>query len=169
MADYAPTIVLDTQVVIDPNAVANEQQKIIVTAEGGTFTLTFGGKTTGNIKFNATPAEVVAALNALATISAGDVKVSGGPGDSTGSKPYLISFTGGLEDQDVSQVEATGTNLTATGTHTAVASTVAAGAGPTGTVIRALPPQGDATERVQPRAGISPKADRAAHASTYGD
>lgn len=168
MADYAPTIVLDQQVVIDPNAVANEQQKIIVTAEGGTFALKFGGKETAAIKFNATPAEVAAALTALSTIASGDVKVSGGPGDSTGSSPYLISFVGSLEDQNVAQVEAVGTNLTATGTHTAVASTVAPGVGPTGTVIRGTG-QADATERVQPRAGLSPKAFRAANAGSYGD
>lgn len=167
MADFTPTQILDTPVVIDPNAVANEVQKIVVTAEGGTFALKFGGKETAAIKFNAVPGEVATALAALSTIAKGDVTVSGGPGDSTGSKPYLITFTGGLEDKDVSQVEAVATNLTG-GTHTAVASTVTSGAGPANAVIRGTG-AADATEREGARAGESPKANRAANPSTYGD
>jgi len=53
---------------------------------------------TTNLPYNASAAEVEAALNALPSINfeGASVSVSGGPGDSSGSNPYLISFEGGL-------------------------------------------------------------------------
>jgi hypothetical protein len=53
--------------------------------------------TTANLTYNATAGEVQSALNALPSISAGggSVSVSEGPGDVTGSSPYLVSFDGG--------------------------------------------------------------------------
>ena len=46
---------------------------------GGTFTLSFGGQTTAAIPFNATAAQVQAALQALSSIGAGNVACAGGP------------------------------------------------------------------------------------------
>lgn len=46
---------------------------------GGTFTLTLGDQTTGNIDWDATSAEVQAALEALSNVDVGDVYVYGGP------------------------------------------------------------------------------------------
>jgi hypothetical protein len=75
---------------------ADETQSVAIFAEGGTFTLTFGGETTTPIAYNASPAAVESALNALASIGGvgAAVTVSGGPGDPTGSSPYLVTFGG---------------------------------------------------------------------------
>lgn len=62
--------------------VANERQSLTVTGgvpTAGTFTLTFGGQDTAALPFDATAAAVQAALEALGTIGAGNVAVTGGP------------------------------------------------------------------------------------------
>jgi hypothetical protein len=56
---------------------------------GGNFQLTYGGKTTGNIPYNETAANVQADLQALSSIGAGNVTVSGQNGG-----PYTITFGG---------------------------------------------------------------------------
>ncbi len=78
----------------------NEEQTIAITGSptGGSFTLSFGGETTAPIAFNATAAQVDAALEALSTIGAGNVACSGPdlPGGS-----IVVEFTGALAGQDV--------------------------------------------------------------------
>lgn len=62
--------------------VANERQTLTVAGgppTAGTFTLTFNGQATAPLAFNATAAQVRAALEALGTIGAGNVLVTGGP------------------------------------------------------------------------------------------
>lgn len=95
------------------NSANDEEQEVAVAATSGTFTLSFtdpfgGGNnsTTAALPFNASAAEVETALNGLATIAghAGSVSVSGGPGDSTGSSPYKVTFDGGLAGDDVPQL-----------------------------------------------------------------
>lgn len=49
---------------------------ITIDATGGTFTITYNAQTTAAIDWNATAAEVQAALEAISTISAGDILVS---------------------------------------------------------------------------------------------
>src|SRR5665213_3190506 len=76
-------------------------QKVIVNATGGTFTLTFEGQTTKPIAFDASaagPHSVESELDALSSIGGigGSVSVTGGPGDSTGSSPYLVTAGGTL-------------------------------------------------------------------------
>jgi RTX calcium-binding nonapeptide repeat (4 copies) len=51
-------------------------QQITVDATGGTFTLSYGGQTTGAIAFNATAAAVQTALTGLSTIGIGNATVS---------------------------------------------------------------------------------------------
>lgn len=63
------------------------------TPTGGNFTLTFNGQTTANIAYNATAAAVQTALQALSTVGAGNVTVTGGPGPGT---PYTFTFTNDL-------------------------------------------------------------------------
>jgi hypothetical protein len=63
-----------------------------VDATAGQFKLTFEGQQTGNIAFNATAAAVREALEALSNVAVGDVAVTGGPGDSGGTKPYVVTF-----------------------------------------------------------------------------
>ena len=55
----------------------NAVQLVTVSATAGTFTLTFSGATTAALAFNATAAQVQAALEALAPIGAGNVSVAG--------------------------------------------------------------------------------------------
>ena len=58
----------------------DEQQTVRVTnATGGTFTLTFNGQTTAPLAWNATAAQVDAALEALSNVGANNVQTSGGP------------------------------------------------------------------------------------------
>lgn len=57
----------------------NEKQRVTLTGPytGGTFTLTYSGQTTSAIAFDAAPAVVQTALEALSNIEPGDVYVSG--------------------------------------------------------------------------------------------
>jgi len=91
------------------NAKSNEIERITVKATGGTFTITYGGETTGSINYNASAAEVQAALEALADIEPGDVTVVGGPG---GSAPYTLIFGGKLAEQSVTPVTTDRSGLT---------------------------------------------------------
>lgn len=92
--------------IADPAAV-NEVESVTIDATGGTFTLTYGGQETDPIAFDASAADVQAALEALSTIAVGDVIVSGPDGG-----PYLVEFSGLLRYTDVSTMSATGTALT---------------------------------------------------------
>lgn len=83
--------------------------------EGGSgltsFTLTFGGQTTASIDDDATAAQVQAALEALSTIGAGNVEVTGGP---LATGPFSVKFVGDLANQNVAQMTATPTGGTGT-------------------------------------------------------
>jgi hypothetical protein len=67
----------------------NEVQLISVEASEGQFKLSFRGQTTGDLPFNATPAEVQTALRALSKIGSTGVNVSGTP------QAYKVTFAGG--------------------------------------------------------------------------
>jgi len=73
----------------------NEIQQITLLNDpaGGNLKLKYAGETTGNIKYNASAAEIDTALEALTAIPAGGVTCSGGP---LNEKPVLVQFTGGL-------------------------------------------------------------------------
>jgi hypothetical protein len=87
-------------------------------------------ETTGPIPFGATETELQAALEALPGIGSGNVTVTGGPGDATGTSPYMITFSGGpLQGNDIPQMTANATGLTE-GTKTATVATTVAGGGP---------------------------------------
>lgn len=85
----------------------NEVQLVTVVATGGTFTLKFLGQTTSALAFNATAAAVNTALEALSTVGAGNVAVTGAAGG-----PYTVTFGGTLAAIDVPQLIANGTSLT---------------------------------------------------------
>ena len=101
----------------DSDAGTSEVQTVTITGTptGGTFTLTFGGQTTAAIAYNATAATVQTALEALSTIRAGNVGVSGSAGG-----PYTVTFRGDLASQNVAAMTADGASLTG-GTSPAVA------------------------------------------------
>lgn len=97
----------------------DEVQVLTVGGAGLTsFTVTFGGQTTGAIAAAATAATVQTALEALSTIGVGNVLVTGGAGG-----PWTLTFRGTLADTDVAQVTATPTG----GTGTVTPSTTTAG------------------------------------------
>lgn len=68
--------------------------KVTVNATAGNWTITYSGQTTGNIAYNATASTVQTALEALSNLDAGDVLVTGGPGDNGGTTPYYIQLIG---------------------------------------------------------------------------
>ncbi len=65
------------------------------------------------VKFDSTANEMQQHFEGL--YGAGNVKVTGGPGDETGSKPYEITFIGQLADQHIEPVEAIPYGLTLPG------------------------------------------------------
>jgi hypothetical protein len=89
----------------------DEQQSLDVDAAAGTFTLAFEGATTDPLAFDASPAVVQSALEALVTIKPGNVNVTGGPGSPNAPNPYLITFSGDFSGADVSPLQADGSAL----------------------------------------------------------
>jgi hypothetical protein len=79
----------------------------------GTYTLTFGGQTTAAIAWDATAAQVQAALEALSTIGTGNVSVTGMSGGLTAA-PATITFINDLGYQDVGALTSTQSGLTGT-------------------------------------------------------
>ncbi len=81
----------------DDKPFADEVSEVRIRATSGSFALTFKGQSTAQLDFDASAAEVEAALNGLSTISegGGSVTVSGGPGDVSGADPYVVTFSGG--------------------------------------------------------------------------
>ena len=97
----------------DDKPFADEVQRVAIKAIGGTFTLRFGASTTTPLAFDASASDVQGALNALPQISgAGSVTVAGGPGDSDGTNPYVVTFGGGgLAGNDMPPLVIDGTQL----------------------------------------------------------
>jgi hypothetical protein len=87
----------------------------------GTFTLTYGGQTTGAIAYNASAAVVQAALEALTNIGSGNVLGGGGPLPGT---PVTITFQGALATTDVPLMTVNNAGLTG---GTVAAATTTAG------------------------------------------
>ena len=87
----------------------DEQQTVRVTnATGGTFTLTYNGQTTAPLAWNATAAQVDAALEALSNIGADDVQTSGGPVQTANVNVF---FRRALQQSDQNQMSADGAAL----------------------------------------------------------
>ena len=81
----------------------NDVQTLTITGTptGGTFTLTFGGKTTSAIAYNALASAVQTALVALSSIGTGNVVCTGGPLPGTG---VVITFQGALANANVGAI-----------------------------------------------------------------
>jgi NHL repeat-containing protein len=97
------------------NSAANEKVTMTVRAGAGYYRLRFTNLNTPSgpvedrtppIPYNAPASEVEAAINRMASINGvdGEVSVTGGPGDSTGSTPYVITFEGGVGGTDVTNI-----------------------------------------------------------------
>ncbi|OGF05209.1 MAG: hypothetical protein A2W00_04485 [Candidatus Eisenbacteria bacterium RBG_16_71_46] len=94
---------------------------------GGTFTLTYAGQETGNIAYNASGAEVEAALELLSTVLAGNVSV-------IGTRAYTLDLdtpTSGTFDLTFNGVSATGIayNVSASTLQTTLAALSTIGTG----------------------------------------
>ena len=94
---YAGKTVVDQGVlrILDPHAlgvVRSEIQNVQVLATTGSFALTFAGQTTAAVPFNATAAQVQAALNALPAIGKPEIQTVQVTGATTGS--YTLTFNG---------------------------------------------------------------------------
>lgn len=119
----------------------NEVQSL---TEGGagltSFTLTFGGNTTASIPASATVAQITAALQALPSIGAGNVYVTGPAGASNG--PWNVIFVNSLGNTNVATITSTPTG----GTGTLVVAVVTQGGGAAGSKPCALVPCPDFTD-----------------------
>jgi hypothetical protein len=93
---------------VSPGVASNAVQQLTVKASGGNFTLrreeplAAGKKETAALPFNVSHEALQSALEEL--YGAGNVAVSGGPGDAEGTHPYRIEFEGGLADQPVAKL-----------------------------------------------------------------
>lgn len=107
----------------------NEVQTVAVTGSptGGDFTLTFSGQTTAAIPFNATAAQVQAALEGLSNINVGDVAVTGGPLPGTA---VVVTFKGQYIGTDVATMTDTSSLTGGTTPDAGVTVTTAGGANP---------------------------------------
>lgn len=117
---------------IDDNAgpisatLTDEVQQLVITGTptGGTFTLTYAGQTTATIAYNASAADVQAALQALSNIADADVQCYGsGLPDGT----ITIHFSAALGATNVAAITSTD-SLTGGSTPATAISTLQAGA-----------------------------------------
>jgi flagellar capping protein FliD len=76
--------------------------------ESGTYTLTYEGQTTAAIDYNASPAAIQTALEALSTVNSGDITVGGG---ANGLADGDITFTFSNTLGDVSMISGDGDSL----------------------------------------------------------
>jgi PKD repeat protein len=92
---------------------SDEQQVVRTTnATGGTFTLSFKGQTTAPLPFNATGAQIDAALEALSTVGANNIQTSGAANASAGN--VNVFFRRALSRTDQPLMTADGSGLTGT-------------------------------------------------------
>ncbi len=91
----------------------DERQKVelVGTYSGGTFALSWdpggGTETTSGIAYNASAGTVQTALEGLASVSSGDVSVSGAAGG-----PWYVTFEGSYSETDVALMSIDGSSLT---------------------------------------------------------
>ncbi len=83
----------------------SEVQQITVSAAAGQFKLKFGESTTGDLSFDVSEVQVAEALSNVACAGGPCVNVNGGPGDASGSKPYVVRFRDTLDSADVEEIE----------------------------------------------------------------
>jgi len=107
-------------------ALTTEVQTVTITGTptGGTYTLTYSGQTTAAIPYNATAAQVQAALIALSNIGPADVVCTGGPHPGTA---VTVTFGGALANADIAAMTASSASLTGGSTPAVVIATATAG------------------------------------------
>lgn len=108
---------------------ANERVQFKVDATGGTFTATYGGQTTSALAYNVSADNFEAALESLSSVPDGAVQVTGGPGNSGGTTPYVIEFVGDLANTNVGAVTGSAASLTGGGAAITITVLTAGSAG----------------------------------------
>jgi hypothetical protein len=109
----------------------NEKQTIAIddASSGGTFTLTFDGRTTGAIAYNQDSAAVLAALQVWTSVGNGNVAVTGGSGPTTDWVVEFKNARGGANQAmlvgDGSLLTGGSTTVTITETEAGAAKTIA--------------------------------------------
>jgi hypothetical protein len=78
----------------------NQRDEMVVQGSFGKLVLEVGGQEK-TVEFNASAEEVQKALEKFSAIGKGNVLVTGGPGDPTGSKPYFIEYLGALAGHEI--------------------------------------------------------------------
>jgi hypothetical protein len=81
---------------IQPGQAKDEVEQVTVKATSGVFVLSPGDYEFRLLPWDATAKEVEIGLQEM--YGAGNVTVTGGPGDEEGSNPYIVTFTGKLAD-----------------------------------------------------------------------
>lgn len=107
----------------------NEIQEIAVDAGGGTWKATFSAQETAALDFDITAEDLQTALEGLSTIGAGNVSVSGGPGDAGATSPYVVEFIGDLAAANQPEMTTDPALLTGGAGTADVTTTQAGGAG----------------------------------------
>ena len=103
----------------------DEQQTVRATnATGGTFTLSWKGQTTAPMPYNATAAQIDAALEALSNVGANNIQTSGGP---VNTANVNVFFRRALQQADQDQITGDGAALTGTTPTLATATTTRGG------------------------------------------
>lgn len=162
-----PTTILD-EPVIDIDG-TNGVLSITVKATKGNFKVLVEGDSTANVKFNASAAELKAALEAIGAVDIGDVTVTGGPGDAEGKTPYKLAFAGQYAGDNVPTVTTDVTGLEE-GSKEAKVATVTAGADENPDAVQRGTGLADRTEDTSPLVtGESPTERREGHKAEFGD
>ncbi|MHC4720852.1 MAG: hypothetical protein ACYSYT_10305, partial [Planctomycetota bacterium] len=114
-ADFAETqSAQDSEIRVDgyptPQAGIAEVQTLVATTlpSSGTFTLTYEGQTTADIAYNALPAAIESALEALSNVNPGDIEVGGTRLNQAGATTFTFRDTAG----DVNMISIDSSNLT---------------------------------------------------------
>lgn len=117
----APTVTIATTVpgvASPPESAANEQQTItLANVTGGTFTLSWLGRTTNPIAYNAGTADIQTALEAV--IGIGNVTVTGGP---LPSGTITVEFKGVYANTNVASMSGSAGGLTGSGARSYIKS-----------------------------------------------
>ncbi len=84
-------------------AISDEVQEVTIEGEAGQFKLRLGAETTSDLSYNATPAEVQAALAHLSGVGSGNVTVHSLVSQAQ-EQVYAVTFVGALANTDVSEL-----------------------------------------------------------------
>jgi hypothetical protein len=171
MSANVPNHAQNTVVTSLETPAVNEVQRITVDGTAGDYDLSLDGETASAVSTTATAAQLKADIEGLSNVSPGDITVTGGPGDSGGTTPYLVTFVDGpYSGVDAPAFTADATSVTG-GAKTVVIAQVTAGspAVPNANAVQRGEGLADGTTLTSPLDDLTPDEQRAADSSSYGD